>query len=446
VRRNLSVTLFLFFILSLSSSRKAIALPSYARQTGLACNGCHTTPPELNPAGRAFKLLAYIQKTKNSDIPAPPSDERRSGLEMLESLPLGAWFETSFTNTKAAQTGTQNGNFEFPQDISLFLAGAWTNHLGSFLQVTYNAQDDHFAMDNTDIRYARQIQKNGKDWVIGLTLNNNPTLEDLWNSTPAWGYPFIASDSAPTPTASAIIQGQLAQDVAGLGGYTMWNQHLYFAGTIYRSQHIGSPQPTTGLNASFNIRGVAPYWRAAWQENGRKNMFEVGAYGIHMNSTPGAVTGLEDSYTDFGPDVQYDRTLGRDVLSFRGTYIRENSTLRASFAATGADQVDHHLDTGNANVEYHFGNRLSGAFGWFMTSGTVDPLLYAPAAITGSANGSPRSAGYIANFSWWPMQNIDLAVQYTGYTRFNGGSTDYDGSGRDASDNNTTYLLARFIF
>jgi hypothetical protein len=134
------------------------------------------------------------------------------------------------------------------------------------------------------------------------------------------------------------------------------------------------------------------------------------------------------------------------VLSFRGTYIRENSTLRATFAALGADQVDHHLDTGNANVEYHFGNRLSGAFGWFMTSGTVDPVLYPQAALTGSANGSPRSAGYIANVSWWPLQNIDLAVQYTGYTRFNGGSTNYDGSGRNANDNNTIYLLTRFVF
>jgi hypothetical protein len=44
------------------------------------------------------------------------------------------------------------------------------------------------------------------------------------------------------------------------------------------------------------------------------------------------------------------------------------------------------------------------------------------------------------------MQNLDLAAQYTAYTRFNGGSTNYDGAGRNASDNNTVYLLARFVF
>ena len=112
--------------------------------------------------------------------------------------------------------------------------------------------------------------------------------------------------------------------------------------------------------------------------------------------------------------------------------------LNATYPA-GADLINHHLNTGNANVEYHFGNRLSAAMGWFLTSGTADGTLYAPASVTGSANGSPRSTGYIGNFSWWPKQNIDLGVQYTGYARFNGGSTNYDGSGRNASDNNTTY-------
>ena len=445
MNRRLLVTLSILFIMLWAVSPAAKALPSYARQTGLACNGCHYTPPELNPAGRAFKLLAYVDRTKSSNIEVPGADKRRPGMEMLQTLPLGAWFETSFTSTKATQTGTQNGNFEFPQDISLFLAGGWAAHVGSFLQVTYNAQDDHFSMDNTDIRYANSVKLGGKDFVYGLTLNNNPTVEDLWNTTPVWGYPFIAPDSAPTPAAATIITS-LGQDVAGLGAYTMYDSHFYFAGTIYRTDHIGSPQPTDGTSGSYNIRGTAPYWRAAWQNVGRLNMFEIGAYGIHVNSTPGAVSGLKDTYTDYGPDVQYDRVFHRDVLSLRGTYLRENSTLNATLAAGGASQAAHHLDTGNASVEYHFGQRTSAQFGGFWIAGTMDPLLYAPAAESGSANGSPRSSGYITTFSVWPKQNIDLAVSYTAYNHFNGGTTNYDGSGRNAGDNNTLYVLTRFVF
>ena len=437
----------LFSFLALNSS-SAHAVPSYARQTGLACNGCHTTPPELNGAGRRFKLLGYTDRAQGTPTVSNDPGTRHAGLDLIKTLPLSAMLETSFTSTRSSQPGTQNGTFEFPQDVSLFLAGGWSAHVGSFIQVTYDAQSDHFSIDNTDIRYANTTKLAGKELIYGLTLNNNPTVEDLWHTTPAWGYPFIASDSAPTPGAGPVILGALAEDVAGVGAYAMWNDHLYLAGAVYRSNHIGNPQPNSGAGFATNIRGVAPYGRIAWQQSiGSDNYLEVGAYGLHMTSTPDAVTGLQDSFTDWAVDLQYDRTLFvRDVLSFRGSYVRENSSLAATFDQGGAAQSAHNLSVFMANVEYHFGNRCSVALGWQDTSGTADALLYAPAPLTGAANGSPNSAGYTGNLSWWPVQNIQLALQYTAYTRFNGASTNYDGAGRNASDNNTTYLLARFLF
>ena len=221
------------------------------------------------------------------------------------------------------------------------------------------------------------------------------------------------------------------------------------AGTLYRSEHIGGAQPNPGTDFGFNIRGVAPYWRVAWQQDMKNNYLEVGTYGMHMKSTPNGTTGLEDRYTDWAVDFQYDRTipqLHNDILSFRGTFIRENSTLLATYAAGGASQPDHHTNTVQANAEYHFGDRFSGALGWFSINGTPDPLLFAAAPVSGSANGDPRSDGFIANFSWWPAQNFDLAAQYTGYLRFNGAGTNYDGAGRNAGGNNAIYLLARFVF
>ena len=424
-----------------------LAVPSYARQTGLACSGCHYTPPELNSAGRRFKLLGYVDKADDTKVIKTDGGKSRAALDLLASLPLSAMLEASFTTTKPPVPTTQNGSFEFPQDVALFLAGAWTTHVGSFLQVTYNTRDDHFSSDNTDIRYANKTKMSGKELVYGLDLNNNPTVEDLWNDTPAWGYPWIASDFAPTPTASPIINGLLAQDVAGFGAYAMWDNHLYLDAIIYRSEHVGSSQPNPGTGFAYNVRGVAPYWRAAWQQSTATTQFEVGTYGMHMQSTPNAIAGLEDEYTDWAVDTQIDQTLFRkDVLSLRGTYIHESSDLLASFVASAATLRDHHLNTFLANAEWHFGNRYSGTFGWFDTGGNVDRLLYPPAAVSGSANGNPRGAGYIANFAYWPWQNLQLAVQYTGYTRFNGGTTNYDGSGRNASANNTVYLDAKFIF
>lgn len=425
----------------------AYAVPSYSRQTGLPCASCHYAPPELNAFGRKFKLEGYTFATKGE---VSDKKDHNSALHLLEAFPLSAVFDTSFTSTKTPQPATQNGNFEFPQDVSLFLAGAWAEHVGSFVQVTYDAQADHFSWDNTDIRYANS---NGhfmdKSLTYGVTLNNNPTVEDLWNSTPAWGFPFVGSDVAPGPTAGAIINGGLAQDVAGVGGYAMWNDHLYLNGTIYRSEHIGGSQPNPGTGFAVNIRGMAPYWRLAYQTSSENNNLEIGTYGMHMKSSPGAISGLEDSYTDWAADFQYDRTLPGlkgDVLSFRGTYIRENSSLDASFVEGAAGFVSHHLNTAQGNVEYHFGTRVAATAGFFDVTGTADPVLFAAAPVSGSANGSPQSKGYLFNLSWWPAQNIDLAFQYTGYLRFNGAATNYDDAGRNANGNNSVYLLARFVF
>ncbi len=426
---------------------EAHAVPSYSRQTGLPCASCHFAPPELTPFGRKFKLDGYTMTTKPE-----VTDEKKphnAGLQLLEAFPLSVVFDASFSATNSPQPGTQNGNFQFPQDVSLFLAGKWAEHIGSFAQVTYDSQGDHFSWDNTDVRFANSTKLFGKPLSYGVTFNNNPTVEDLWNSTPAWGFPFTSSNVAPGPSAGALINGGLAQDVAGIGAYTMWNEHIYVAGTLYRSEHIGAAQPNAGTGFGINIRGVAPYWRVAYQNVSERNALEVGMYGIHVKSTPGAITGPQDSFTDWAADFQYDRTIpqfNNDVLSFRGTYIRENASLSATFQGGGATFPRHHLNTLQGNVEYHYGTKLSGTAGLFSVNGTTDSVLFPAGAVSGSATGDPRSNGYILNLSWWPQQNVDLAVQYTGYLRFNGLQNNYDGAGRNASGNNTVFLLARFVF
>jgi mono/diheme cytochrome c family protein len=336
------VVVILFF--AAVNPPRVLAVPSYARQTGLACSGCHYAPPELNPAGRRFKLTGYVDRADETKVIKTDPGKKRAALDLLASLPLSVMLETSFTSTKSPLPTSQNGSIELPQDISLFLSGASTSNVGSFLQVTYDTQNDRFTSDNTDIRYANKTKMGGKELIYGLDLNNNPTVEDLWNSTPAWGFPWINSDFAPTPTAHALINGGLAQDVAGVGGFAMWDNHLYLDAALYRSEHVGGPQPNPGDGSTNNIRGLAPYWRVAWQQLTAKTQYEFGTYGMHVRNSAFSGPGPEDEYTDFAVDTQIDRTLFRtDVLSFRGTFIHENSDLLASFAAGAAGQGSHHL-------------------------------------------------------------------------------------------------------
>jgi hypothetical protein len=415
---------------------RALAIPSFARQTGLSCNVCHSNAPELTAFGRNFKLKGYVL----TDITAKDRVGNSKDLLLSKYIPLSAMILLSNTAYQANQPSSQNNTAGFPQQVSIFLGGGFASHFGGLAQVTYTHTDDHFSMDNTDLRYANQAKVAGHDLSYGVTLNNNPTVEDVWNSTPAWGFPWISSASALSPIASPVINGGLGGDVAGVGGYSLLANHLYTDLSIYRTEHAGGPTPITGTNFQYNISGGAPYWRAAWQQNLAGNYFEIGTYGIYLSSFPNAISGPRDRYVDPSFDFQFERPLGANLLDAHGTFIHEKSELGATFGAGGAGTKSHSLNTVKLDATYHWRNRYSATGAFFSTTGNADTVLYAPAPLTGSQNGSPNSRGYIAQAGYWPVQNIDINVAYTGYTRFNGAATNYDGANRNASDNNTVYM------
>lgn len=432
--RRVAQIFAVFFLLSVLQSARAV--PSFARQTGLSCNVCHSNPPELTAFGRNFKLRGYLlTNTSSQDKIGNVKD-----LFLTRSIPISVMVLLSNTSYQANQPASQNNSAGFPQQLSFFLAGAFASHFGGLAQVTYTHADDHFGMDNTDLRYANDAKLGGKDLEYGVTLNNNPTVEDVWNSTPAWGFPWIQTASGVDSIASPVINGALGQDVAGLGGYGLWNNHLYADVSLYRSEHAGASTPVTGSGQSYNISGVAPYWRAAWQQTFGSNYLEVGTYGIYMSSFPNAVSGPEDRYVDPSFDFQFERPFGANLLDVHGTYIHEKSNLGATFAAGGATTARNHLNMFKLDSTYHWRNKYSATGALFSTTGNSDPLLYAPGQLTGSNNGNPDTNGYIAQFGWWPVQNIDIDFNYSGYFKFNGTATNYDGALRNASDNNTFYM------
>ncbi len=411
----------------------AQALPSFTRQTGLQCNVCHSHPPELTAFGRKFKLEGYTLTAADTTIEG-------TNLKISRYLPISVMVLLSYSATNEPVPGAQNGNVEFPQTLNLSLGGAISPHAGGLVEISYSAQENHVGLEMADIRYARHTTLGSKDLLVGLTVNNDPTLADVWNSTPSWGYPWLSPDNTPAPIAEPLIAGGLSQDVAGLGGYTMWNSHLYAGLTLYRSAHLGGPQPLTGTDFTYNIQGAAPYWRLAWQQTWGLNYLEVGTYGIHVSSVPGGVTGTPDTYTDAAADLQFERPFGVNLLTAHATYIHEASTLDGTFAAGGAAAPAQHLNTWRADATYHLGNRYTLRAAGASTTGSADPVLFAPAPVTGSALGSPNSTKFIGQVGFWPQQNVALSIAYTGYTTFNGGSRNYDGAGRNASANNSVYV------
>src|SRR5438105_2536853 len=82
--------LLLVVFFALSARSPALAVPSFAIQTGQPCAACHIGAfgPQLTPYGRDFKLHGYTA-----------GDGKDHG------LPLAFTTQTSFTHTLAPQSG-----------------------------------------------------------------------------------------------------------------------------------------------------------------------------------------------------------------------------------------------------------------------------------------------------------------------------------------------------
>jgi len=212
----------------------ASAVPSFARQTGLACEACHTVFPQLTPFGRIFKASGY---TLSNTAKVQDVDRIKHYLMSLSDVPpVSAMVQGSTSSmSKAVDSQSSKTATDFPQQLSIFYAGEVSDNVGAMAQVTYSDQSGTVGIDNTDVRFADVITLAGHNVIYGLSVNNNPTVQDLWNSTPAWGQPFITSPIMLGPAASTRVEGAMAQQVAGVSAYTFIDQSIYAEAGVYRS-------------------------------------------------------------------------------------------------------------------------------------------------------------------------------------------------------------------
>jgi hypothetical protein len=448
---------------------KAHAVPSFARQTGMACEACHTVFPELTHFGRMFKANAY---TLDNLRQVRDIDATKQEMLSLASLPplsvmiqiSDTWLNSPLPDGTGGPGHSQTSTVGFPQQFSLFYAGKVAPHLGAMIQVTYANDSGTFGIDNTDVRFANNIVLPQETSLIyGITVNNNPTVQDLWNSTPAWGFPFAGSNAVVSPLAGTQIDGALAQDVAGLSVYAIWNESLYGEIGAYRSAKQGVVNPITGAAGPLDgtvsnvISGAAPYGRVAYEYQWRRNDIEVGLYGADFKLYPGGGTttapavlsGPANEFKDLAEDLQYQYVGDQHILSLAATRIHENMHLHASFAAGAVNNPNDDLTTTRVIATYYYRRKWGGSVSHFSTTGSTDAGLYpngpAPGVLS-SATGNPDTRGWIVEANYLPWLNTKLSLQYITYSQFNGGSNNYDGFGRNASGNGSTYLLLWLAF
>ena len=437
---NTNNFLILLLMLTVSiivlSSPTVNATPSFSRQTGQSCNVCHTQSfgPNLTPFGRDFKLGGYTMG---------------GGKGLAAKLPaLSGMIEGSFTNTQKNQDPAvaglqpgynQNNNFTFDQ-ASLFYAGRVYGKVGAFSQLTYNGYEDKLEMDNTDIRFADQLDLD-MPVTYGVSLNNNPTVQDLWNTTPAWGFPYTGSGVQPAVGSSPLIDGGLGSQVGGATAYTMINNLLYLEAGAYGS-FSSSTQNTFGIPGAdrISLSSPAPYWRVALQKDWKGHYFELGQYGMTaQTSAPGRdISNGTNNYTDIAVDATYQYLANpKHIFEAKTTYIYENQNLienrQQALDFGSSSSARTFLNTYKLNLAYTFDQTYGVTFAYNNINGSH---------AAGADATKPNSQFYTAELVYVPfgkdssymyLMNLRTSLQYIGYSQANGSDAN--------AENNNTFMV-----
>ena len=408
---TLSVTLCAL-LLTFALPGAAYAVPSYARQTGLACEACHTVFPQLTPFGRVFKASGYTlsNTSKVQDV-----DSLKHYLMSLSDTPPVSVMAVASTSSTAKASDSQSSktSTDFPQQFSVFYAGEISDNVGAFAQVTYDDQSGTVGIDNTDIRFADVATFNGHSVIYGISLNNNPTLQDLWNSTPAWGQPFLTSPVMAGPAAATRIEGAMAQAVAGLSAYVYVDQSIYGEVGAYRSALQGASVSQNGNLTNNVISGVAPYWRFAYEADWDQNSWEVGTFGLDaalQNPTSPALgainaslqSGPTDRFLDVGLDTQYQFIDDDNQITVVGRAIHEGQRLDASFPMGLSNNPSDYIDSADLVGSYFWRRKIGATIGLFNVNGSNDPTYF------GSQNGRPDSSWGNVEVDYLPWLNVAI--------------------------------------
>ncbi|HMN63820.1 MAG: cytochrome C [Burkholderiaceae bacterium] len=455
----------------------AQALPLFKRQTGQDCSACHAGGqfPELTPYGRLFKLLGYTLGQRT--IP-------------LSVMALGSVSRVANTSKSPdPHEDFQKDGSPIFATASLFLGGKLTDHVGGFAQVTYDPYASlgadgsfhgHSNADNIDLRYANTVGDGNRSLVFGLSLNNNPSVADPWNTAAAW----MQYVPVPSPTSSRFVDGNAPYpgfaaggNVAGLSAYAFWNDTLYAELGAYGTSRGLWSFTSAGLapEDTTQFSGVSPYLRVAWNHDWGAHSLMLGAARMSSRIYDDPLATSDPStvhrFTDWSVDGQYQYLADANALTAQLVYEHSRHRYPDFLAAQPVAFVDamggplpatNAVDDTNllrAKLTYVYHAHYGGSIGFFDLTGSTDTALqtsgYDPGTLAivsdpsaqaasvpvdGNLSGNPGTRGLTYEVFWTPVQNLRVGAQYTAYSRFNGASRNYDGFGRDARDNDTLFL------
>jgi hypothetical protein len=196
---------------------------------------------------------------------------------------------------------------------------------------------------------------------------------------------------------------------------------------------------SAGVDPRPQLSGNNPYWRLAFSHEWGPHNIMVGASGMTAHvfddpmdtSDPATVATFRNS----GIDAQYQYILDPHTVTAQLAYMKQETAYSdaASSGLTKPGLTDTNTIT-RAKLAYTYEAKYGGSLSYFNLTGT-----------TNNQN-DPATRGLTYEVFYIPKQNVRIGAQYTVYSTFEGASSNYDGAGRNASDNNSMFLYVWFAY
>jgi hypothetical protein len=288
----------------------------------------------------------------------------------------------------------------------------------------------------------------------------------------------------PSPTSSQFIDGNAPYpgfaaggNTAGVTAYAFLNRTLYAEFGGYRTANGALRFMSAGVADAGNtkLKGLNPYWRLALNHEWGAHSMMIGMSGMTARIYDDPLNTGDPStlhrFRDGGFDAQYQYLLDPHSITAQFATARRLHRYPSSVAGQAVDFVDALGNPLNetsfsdsstvtrGKLTYVYQAKYGGSVGLFEITGTTntanlsagfdpgtlafttDPAAAAPSTrVSGNRTGKPDTRGWTLEAFWTPVQYLRVGAQYTAYNRFNGLANNYDGFGRNASDNNSLFL------
>ncbi len=461
---------------ALCSPRGAYAIPSFARQTGLACASCHTVFPHLTPFGRFFKLHGYTMTSaklikalkvyfKNdttmvkrvalqiSHIPmvsvriASRWNDQAGGGNLVPAGPVTAG--QGFMSTPEGYGG--NDALNIVAGSSLYIAGEITPNMGSFLE--FGGVDDaggSFGLGMFDLALVSNSQKLvGMDFVYGIRAEDGLGAGDPSNTVGTWG---LNSTLMGLSTHNTLFDAGIAMME---GGELFGMLGNFNSGGLYAS--VGAYRPSVDQTMNSYLQGSLAGDGSFDGTNGAANGYlrlsyylppignnlytEIGTFGYvgSLNMTATQLSALADPryidhYSDYGVDLQAQYIGGKNLVELFALFQDQKDG-----AFYGIDELTGFPGDGEAVSRQGLGVKAD--YYYDGTIGCYAKYLYQSSAQLKDINVS----GGIIGASYFPWENVNLRLEEALYSRYNIGIAQYaPGAGLSARPTHTPPAASDF--